>query len=147
MAEFKRHASSTWRGDLKSGAGLVSTESGAIKDTKLSYVSRFENGGGAHPQALIAAAEAACFSMALSNGLSGDGHVPEYVSTKATVTLRLDQNGPKVTKIHLETEGKVPGIDAAAFQAAAEKTKTTCPISKLLVPGLEEITLAATLVE
>ena len=147
MASFDRHATSTWRGDLKSGKGQVSTESGALKDAGVSFVSRFENAGGSNPEELIAAAEAACFSMALSANLSGDGHVPDYVTTKATVTLRMDQSGPKVAKIHLVTEGKVPGVDAAGFQAAAEKTKTTCPISKLLVPGLEEVTLEATLVE
>lgn len=147
MAEFKRGATSTWRGDLRSGAGLVSTQSGALSDAKVSFVSRFENGTGSNPEELIAAAEAACFSMALSANLSGDGHVPESITTNATVTLRMDQGGPKVASIHLETTGKVPGIDAATFQAAAEKTKTTCPISRLLGPGLEEITLEAKLAD
>jgi len=148
MAEFKRNATSTWRGDLKGGAGMVSTESGALRDAKVTYVSRFENAGGANPEELIAAAEAACFSMALSSNLSNDGHVPDYVTTKATVTLRTGgSGGPQVSVIHLETEGKVPGIDAATFQAAAEKTKKTCPISRLLVPGVEEITLNAKFVE
>jgi osmotically inducible protein OsmC len=147
MAEFKRGATSTWRGNLRSGAGVVSTQSGALSDAKVSFVSRFENGAGSNPEELIGAAEAACFSMALSANLSGDGHVPESITTKATVTLRMDQGGPKVASIHLETTGKVPGIDAAAFQAAAEKTKTTCPISRLLSPGLEEITLDAKLVD
>ena len=109
-----RQATSTWRGDLKSGAGVVSSESGALNDVKLNFVSRFENGGGSNPEELIAAAHAGCFSMALANGLSGDGHVPDYVTTKATVTLRTGAGGPTVTKIHLETEAKVPGIDAAA---------------------------------
>jgi osmotically inducible protein OsmC len=147
MPEFHRHATSTWRGDLRKGAGVVSTESGALADAKITFVSRFENGSDSNPEELIGAAEAACFSMALANNLSSDGHVPDYVTTKATVTLRMDQGGPKVASIQLETEGKVPGIDAAAFQAAAEKTKTTCPISRLLTPGLEQITLTATLVE
>lgn len=147
MADLNRNATSTWRGDLKSGAGVVSTESGAVKDVKLNFVSRFENGGGSNPEELIAAAHAGCYSMALANGLSGDGHVPDYVTTKATVTLRTGAGGPKVAKIHLDVEGKVPGIDAATFQAAAEKTKETCPISRLLLPGLEEVTLTATLAE
>jgi osmotically inducible protein OsmC len=147
MPEFHRHATSTWRGDLRKGAGAVSTESGALKDAKVNFVSRFENGSDSNPEELIGAAEAACFSMALANNLSSDGHVPDYVTTKATVTLRMDQSGPKVASIQLETEGKVPGIDAATFQAAAEKTKTTCPISRLLAPGLEAITLTAKLVE
>src|SRR5215213_9871268 len=144
MAEFQRNATSTWRGDLKGGAGVVSTESGALSDAEVTFVSRFENAGGSNPEELIAAAEAACFSMALSGNLSSDGHVPEYVTTKATVTLRTGgSGGPAVTVIHLQTEGKVPGIDAATFKAAAEKTKKTCPISRLLVPGVEEITLDA----
>jgi osmotically inducible protein OsmC len=147
MAEFHRHASSTWRGDLRSGAGVVSTGSGALADAKVTFVSRFENAGGSNPEELIAAAHASCYSMALSAGLSGDGHAPESISTKATVTLRMDQSGPKVTKIHLETEGKVPGIDAATFQTFAETAKANCPISKLLIPGLEEVTLDAKLVE
>lgn len=147
MPEFHRNATSTWTGDLRNGKGNVSTQSGALQDAQVRFVSRFENGAGSNPEELIAAAEAACFSMALANGLSGDGHVPDSITTTATVTLRMDQNGPKVSKIHLVTEGKVPGIDAATFQAAAEKTKTTCPISRLLAPGLEEITLEATLAD
>jgi len=143
MAEFQREATSTWKGDLRGGAGTVSSESGALKDAKVTFVSRFENGGGSNPEELIAAAEAACFSMALANNLSRDGHIPESVTTKATVTLRMDEKGPKIAKLHLQAEGKVPGIDAAAFQAAAEKTKTTCPVSTLLIPGLEEVTLEA----
>lgn len=145
MAEFHRHANSTWSGDLRSGSGVVSTQSGALTDTKLTFVSRFENGGGSNPEELIAAAHAGCFSMALANGLSSAGHVPESVSTKATITLSMTQAGPKVTKIHLTTEGKVPGIDQATFQKFADDTKQGCPISKLLLPGLEEMTLEATL--
>jgi osmotically inducible protein OsmC len=147
MAEFNRSATSTWRGDLKGGKGVVSSESGALSDAQVTYVSRFENGSDSNPEELIAAAEAACYSMALSANLSRDGHVPDSVTTKATVTLRMDETGPKVAKMHLATEGKVPGIDAETFKAAAEKTKTTCPISVLLTPGFEEITLEATLVE
>jgi lipoyl-dependent peroxiredoxin len=147
MAEFQRQATSTWQGDLRSGAGAVSTESGALKDAKVTFVSRFENSGGCNPEELIAAAEAACYSMALANNLSRDGHVPESVTTKATVVLRMDDKGPKIATLHLQAEGKVPGIDAATFQAAAEKTKTTCPVSALLIPGLEGVTLEARLVE
>lgn len=146
MAEFHRSADSTWRGDLASGAGVFSTQSGAIKEEQVSFVSRFENAGGSNPEELIAAAHASCYSMALAHGLSQAGHVPEYVKTKATVTLRMDQNGIKITRIHLQTEGKVPGIDAETFRAAAEQTKQGCPVSALLLPGLEECTLEAMLV-
>lgn len=147
MAEFHRSADSTWRGNLRTGEGLVSSQSGALKDASFSFVSRFENGTNTNPEELIAAAHAGCYSMALANGLSEGGNVPEWITTKATVTLRIDQNGPKVTKIHLHTEGKVPGIDAEAFKAVAEQTKTACPISVLLTPGLEEVSLEATLVD
>src|SRR6185436_10566036 len=96
MAEFQRQATSTWQGDLRGGAGTVSSESGALKDAKVTFVSRFENGGGCNPEELIAAAEAACYSMALANNLSRDGHIPESVTTRATVTLRMDEKGPKI---------------------------------------------------
>lgn len=145
MAEFQRHANSTWKGDLRSGAGVVSTGSGALTDTKVTFVSRFENAGGSNPEELIAAAHAACFSMALANGLSSAGHVPDAVKTEAIVTLSMGAGGPKVTKIHLVTEGTVPGIDQTTFQKFADETKAGCPISKLLMPGLEEMTLEARL--
>jgi osmotically inducible protein OsmC len=146
MAEFQRHANSTWSGDLRSGAGVVSTQSGALTDTKLTYVSRFENAGGSNPEELIGAAHAACYSMFLSAILSGAGHVPESITTAATVTLVAGgEGGPKISRIGLVTEGKVPGIDAATFQKFADDAKAGCPVSKLLAPGLEEMTLEATL--
>jgi osmotically inducible protein OsmC len=147
MPEFNRSAASTWTGDLRGGSGVVSTESGALKDARITFVSRFENGGGSNPEELVAAAHAACFSMALSADLGRAGHKPDSVTTRATVTLRMDANGPKVAKIHLETEGRVPGIDQATFAQIADGTKSTCPISRLLTPGLEEVTLNATLVQ
>jgi osmotically inducible protein OsmC len=145
MAEFQRSATSTWRGDLKGGSGQASTESGALRDTAITYVSRFENGGGSNPEELIAAAHAACYSMFLSAILSGAGHVPEAVTTRAAVTLLAGEGGPKITKIHLVTEGKVPGIDQATFQKFADDAKAGCPVSKLLAPGLEAMSLEATL--
>lgn len=147
MPEFNRNATSTWTGDLRSGKGVVSTQSGALSDAQVSFVSRFENGKGSNPEELIAAAHAACFSMALSNDLSSAGHVPDSVTTTATVTLRMGDGPPTITKIHLVTEGKVPGIDAAAFQEAADKTKISCPISRLLTPGVQEVSVEAKLVE
>jgi osmotically inducible protein OsmC len=141
MPEFNRHANSTWSGDLKGGAGVVSTQSGALADTKITYVSRFENAGGSNPEELIGAAHAACYSMFLSAVLSGAGHVPD-----STVTLVSGgEGGPKISKISLVTEGKVPGIDQATFQKFADDAKAGCPVSKLLAPGLEGLTLQATL--
>ncbi|HMQ32741.1 MAG TPA: OsmC family protein [Chloroflexaceae bacterium] len=145
MAEFQRSATSTWRGDLKGGSGVVSTESGALTDTAITYVSRFENAGGSNPEELVGAAHAACYSMFLSAILSGAGHVPEAITTRAAVTLLAGEGGPKVTRVHLVTEGRVPGIDQATFQKFADDAKAGCPISKLLAPGLEGMTLEATL--
>src|SRR5690349_17865656 len=127
MAEFKRNATSTWRGDLKGGAGVVSTESGALRDIKVTYVSRFENAGGGNPEELIAAAQAACYSMFLSAILSGAGHVPTAIATSATVTLVTGgEGGPQITKIHLVTDGEVPGIDAATFEKFADDARAGC---------------------
>jgi osmotically inducible protein OsmC len=147
MAEFKRSATSTWTGDLRGGNGVVSTESGALKDAKVTFVSRFENAGGSNPEELVAAAHAACFSMALSADHGRAGPKPESITTNATVILRMEASGPKVAKIHLETEGRVPGIDQATFAQVADGTKTSCPISRLLTPGLEEVTVNARLVQ
>ncbi len=146
MPEFHRHATSTWRGDLRSGAGVVSSQSGALSDLAITFVSRFENAGGSNPEELIASAHAACYSMFLSALLSGAGHVPDSIDTTATVTLVSGgEGGPKITRIALATKGKVPGIDDAAFQKFAADAKAGCPVSKLLAPGLEEMTLEASL--
>lgn len=145
MPDIPRHASATWSGDLASGSGTASTESGALQDAKVTFASRFENSGGSNPEELLAAAHASCFSMALANNLSKDGHVPQEIRTRATLTLNKGPNGFKITKIHLDTEGSVPGIDEAAFAEAAEQTKKTCPVSVLLLPGLEEATVSAKL--
>ncbi len=145
MPDFLRNATATWAGDLASGSGSASTESGALRDARVTFSSRFENNPGSNPEELIAAAQASCFSMALANNLSKQGHKPNEIRTSATVTLNKGPNGFKITRIHLETEGSVPGIDQAAFEAAAETTKRTCPVSVLLTPGLEEMTVKATL--
>jgi lipoyl-dependent peroxiredoxin len=145
MAELHRRASATWSGDLRKGSGTTSTQSGVLKDTSYTFVSRFENGSDTNPEELIAASHASCYSMALANTLSQQGHVPESISTTAQVTLNMGEGGPKVSKIHLTTEGRVPGIDEATFLQAAEETKLACPISRLLLPGLDEMTLDAKL--
>jgi len=147
MPDILRHATGTWSGDLQSGSGTASTESGALRDARVSFTSRFVEGvTGANPEELLAAAEAACFSMALANNLSRDGHTPTEIRTRATLTLSRVESGFKITKMHLETEGAVPGIDQAAFSQAAEKTRTTCPVSVLLKPGLQDLTVEARLV-
>jgi osmotically inducible protein OsmC len=133
-----------WNGGLKDGKGSISTGSGVMKDQAYSFVSRFENGGGTNPEELIAAAHAGCFSMALSAELEKAGHKGDQVATTATVVLEFVEGAPTVTKIHLKTDAKVPGLDDAAFQTIAKGAKENCPISRLLAAAA--IDLTATLV-
>jgi osmotically inducible protein OsmC len=146
MADIIRYATGSWNGDLKNGSGTVSTNSGAVKDAPVTFPSRFENGGGSNPEELIAAAHASCFSMALALELSQAGNIPQNITTRSTITLRSDENGFKITRIHLQTEGNVPGIDESTFAQTAEGAKENCPVSVLLKPGLESLTVEARLV-
>ncbi len=128
-----RGAWAEWKGDLKTGKGSITTDSGALKAGVYSFTTRFEPGvTGTNPEELIAAAHAGCFSMALSAQLSNANLKPESVKTKATATLEKLEAGWTVTKVRLDVEGKVPGCDAAKFQELAEKAKAGCPISRLL---------------
>ena len=129
---MQRKASATWQGDLKSGTGTVSTESGVLSQTQYSFGTRFENGRGTNPEELIAAAHAGCFTMALSAQINNAGLTPQKLETAATVTFEKVEAGWTVTRIHLEVRGKVPGMDAAAFGEAAKAAKAGCPISRLL---------------
>ncbi len=145
MPDLLRHATGAWYGDLRSGHGSASTESGALKEARVSFDTRFDTTPGSNPEELLAAAHASCFSMALSAGLGRMGFTPTEIKTTATLTLHKGEQGFKITKIHLDTEGKVPGASDAQFQEAAEGAKKGCPVSTLLAPGLEEITLSAKL--
>jgi lipoyl-dependent peroxiredoxin len=138
-----RNGSAEWRGDLQSGGGTVKVGDGVFEGT-YSFKSRFEDGQGTNPEQLIAAAHAACFTMALSNILSTAGHTPESVNTTANVTLRFVDNAPTLTRVDLVTEGRVAGIDGAQFQKFAEEAKANCPISRALA-GIPEIVLTANL--
>jgi osmotically inducible protein OsmC len=129
---MKRKASAEWRGDLKTGKGLVSTDSGALRSAPYSFTTRFEEERGTNPEELIAAAHAGCFTMALSGELGKAGIVPESLRTTATVTMEKLDAGWTVTESHLEVVGKVPGGSAEAFQKAAQAAETGCPISRLL---------------
>jgi lipoyl-dependent peroxiredoxin len=126
-----------------SGAGRVDTvTSGAFDDLDVSWRARTEEPNGmTSPEELIAAAHAACFSMAFSGGLAREGHAPEELKTSATVTF---QPGEGITKIVLDVAGRVPGMDEAAFKQAAEEAKENCPVSKALA-GVPEISLTARL--
>lgn len=136
-------AEAEWKGDLQSGTGTFSAGDAGIQGD-FSFKSRFEDGPGANPEQLIAAAHASCFSMALSAGLADAGHPVDSVQTNATVTLRMVDGAPTITKIALVTVGQVPGIDQAGFEQAAAGAKAGCPVSKALA-GVPEITLEATL--
>src|SRR5438132_7268630 len=139
-----RRAEVIWKGSLFEGSGTItSTTSGALGTQSVSWPARStdETGGTTSPEELIAAAHASCFSMALSNGLAKQDHPPEELKTSATVTF---QPGEGIAKIALTVEGRVPGLDAAAFEAAAQEAKANCPVSKALA-AVPEITLAATL--
>jgi osmotically inducible protein OsmC len=127
---------------LKEGKGTISTQSGTLQETQYSFAARFESGVGTNPEELIAAAHAGCFSMALSAELGKANFTPESIETSAVVTLDLHDK-PTVTKIHLTTKAKIPGIDKAKFDEIAAGAKAGCPISRLLAAA--EITLDATL--
>ena len=129
---MKRKASAEWHGDLKTGKGSVSSESGVLAGTPYSFTTRFESGKGTNPEELIAAAHAACFTMALSAELGKSNVVAETLQTTATVTLDRVDSSWTVTESHLEVSGRVPGASADTFQKAAEAAETGCPISRLL---------------
>ena len=134
--------SAEWKGALQTGTGTFTA--GDSIGGGYTFKSRFEGGPGSNPEQLIAAAHAACFSMALSAGLERAGTPVESVQTDATVTLRLIDGAPVITNIALVTRGRVPGIDEADFVKAAEDAKENCPVSKALA-GVPEITLEASL--
>jgi osmotically inducible protein OsmC len=130
--KIKRNASAQWNGGLKDGKGSISTASGTLQKTQYSFGTRFEEGVGTNPEELIAAAHAGCFSMALSGQLTNAGTPPESIDTTATVTMEKLEAGFTVTGVHLDVTAKVPGIDQAAFETAANNAKAGCPISRLL---------------
>jgi lipoyl-dependent peroxiredoxin len=132
-------ANAKWTGTIKEGAGKVRLGGGAFEGD-YSFKSRFEDGEGTNPEELIGAAEAACFSMAVTAALNGDGVESESVETTATVTLKMIDGTPTVTKIALESSVSAPGADEAAVRQAAEGAKQECPISRAL-SGVPEITL------
>jgi lipoyl-dependent peroxiredoxin len=135
-----RTASAVWEGSIKEGKGKIRLGSGAFEGA-YSWHSRFADGEGTNPDELIGAAHAGCFSMALSDLLTGANHVPEKIETTAKVHLG---DGPKITLIELSTKAVVPGIDVAMFQELAEKAKKGCPVSQAL--AAVEIKLDAKLV-
>ena len=135
-----RSAQALWNGTLREGDGKGRGESGFF-DVPYSFGSRFEEAKGSNPEELIAAAHAGCFSMFLSAQLTKEGHPPTRIQTTAKVHLEA---GPTITRIELETEGVVPGIDQATFDTIALRAKEGCPVSKALA-AVETITLSSRL--
>jgi len=138
----KRSGSAVWSGGLKDGKGTVSAESGVLSAVPYNFSKRFESEKGTNPEELIAAAHAACFSMALSLILGNAGMKADSIETTATVSLDQVEGGFAITASHLQTRVKIPNADKAAFQTAVETAKSGCPVSKLLNAT---ITLDATL--
>ena len=136
-------ASAKWAGGLRSGNGEYSAGTGTFSG-KYTFATRFEGTKGTNPEELIAAAHAACFSMALAGALEKGGHAPTHIATTAACTVEKVGEGFTITKMRLETHGHVPGIDAAGFQEAAEGAKQNCPVSRALKGNLT-VELAATL--
>ena len=129
---MQRKASAVWKGGLKDGKGTVSSTSGVLSNTPYSFTTRFENTPGTNPEELIAAAHAACFSMALSAQLGEAKLTPDNVSTSATLTMEKLDAGWTITAVHLDVVAKVPGASSDAFNTAAQNAKAGCPVSKVL---------------
>jgi osmotically inducible protein OsmC len=138
-----RKASAVWKGSLNEGKGTISSDSGVLSNTPYSFSTRFENAKGTNPEELIAAAHAGCFTMALSAQLGSAGITPESLETTASLTLDKLDAGWTITKVHLDVAARIPGVDKAAFDKAAENAKAGCPVSRLLKA---EITMTARLV-
>ena len=128
MIQIERAAEAVWRGDLKNGAGNISTETGALREVPYSFKTRFENDKqGTNPEELIAAAHASCFTMAFSKLLADTGHAPREVRTKARLVMVKTETGFKIAKIHLETTGSVDGLDRLDFSTNGGKSKERMP--------------------
>jgi osmotically inducible protein OsmC len=137
-----RTATAQWQGGLKGGTGSFKGQTGL--GGSYSFGSRFQDAAGSNPEELLAAAEAACFSMALSGGLEKEGFPPTSVETSAACTVEKVGEGFKITTMKLTTKATVPGIDDAKFQSIAQATKEGCPVSSAL-KGNVQIDLTATL--
>ncbi|GAC1393549.1 MAG: OsmC family protein [Vulcanimicrobiaceae bacterium] len=134
---INRRASGSWAGDLKSGSGMVSTQSGAIKDLPFSFGTRFGDVPGTNPEELIAAAHAGCYSMALTAYLGSQNIVSNRIETKAVCTLEQIEGGFKIAKMHLSVTGDVPGVDTARFAQLASEAERQCPVSNALRGSLQ----------
>ncbi len=139
---IRKHGSARWQGELKTGTGHVSTESGVLNDQPYGFNTRFEGKSGTNPEELIGAAHAGCFSMALSMILGEHNLTADSIDTRATVNLEEKDGGFTITKVHLDVTAKIPGASEEQFREAANTAKENCPVSKLLNA---EITMDANL--
>lgn len=139
---MERNAKAQWRGDLRSGSGTLSSNSGVLSNTPYSFKDRFEQGTGTNPEELLAAAHAGCFSMALSAELQKEGLKADSIETTCTITLEKESSGFAIKKSALQLTAKIPGASQDAFDRATKAAKEGCPVSKLFDT---EITLNAKL--
>jgi osmotically inducible protein OsmC len=139
---MKKSGSAEWKGSVKDGGGTISTQTGVLRNAPYGFKSRFEDGPGTNPEELIGAAHAACFSMALSLMLGNNQLTPDYIRTRADVSLEKVGDGFSITASHLTVNAKIPGADAATFDRIASEAKAGCPVSKVLNA---KITMQATL--
>ena len=128
---MQRKATAVWRGDVKSGMGLLSTESTVLKEAQYSFGTRFESGIGTNPEELLAAAHAGCFAMAVSSRLGKAGLKTEKLEAIATISFEKVGEHFAITKSHLELLAQVPGASRAEFEAAVNAAQTGCPVSRL----------------
>ena len=136
MAEFNRKAGALWTGDLKNGDGLISTESKTLYQLPYNFQTRFGEKEGSNPEELIAAAHAACFSMALASTLEKNGFTPVQTESTATCTVASKDGGFEITKMRLHVRCEVPNIDEPTFNKLVWEADKGCPVSNLLRDGL-----------
>jgi osmotically inducible protein OsmC len=140
-----RTATVTWHGTLPDGEGTITSGSGALSDLPVTWASRVEAPGGkTSPEELLAASEAECYTMVLTNMLSTQGNVPDEIQTRVTCTVERQESGLKITAMRLQVGGKVPGLADDAFKKAAQEANEKCPVSNAL-RGNVDITVEAQL--
>ena len=142
MANIVRDATAVWTGAGRDGRGTLTSQSATLKETPYSFTTRFGDGKGTNPEELIAVAHAGCFSMALAFKLSGAGHPPERLETKADLTMVQEGVAWRIAAVTLNLKAKVPGVTLDEFRKLADDAKATCPVSRVLNA---EITLQAEL--
>lgn len=128
---MKRFASAIWHDGSKNGIGIISTESGLLKQAPYTFGARFQGMPGTNPEELLAAAHASSYSLTLAAELNKAGLVPEVIRTAAVLSMEEIEEGWTVTQIHLDVIVRIPDTDVAAFEAAANEAKARCPISRL----------------